>query len=105
VDFLHLLLLTLLSLTIVISIKVVGIILVSAYLIISGATAILLTQSFKKMIWISTGVGIVSSFLGLWLSNTFELPSGAVIVLVMLLFFLSALSFNYIKTKIANIRL
>ncbi|MDH4129624.1 MAG: metal ABC transporter permease, partial [Spirochaetota bacterium] len=99
IDFYHLLLLTLLSITIVISIKVVGIILVSAYLVISGATAQLLTKSLKKMMLISIIVGFISTFLGLFVSNSYELPSGAVIVLTMLFFFILALIINYLKKR------
>ncbi len=94
VDVYHFLLLTLLSMTIVISIKVVGIILVSAYLVISGSTAYLISNRIKVMIWISIVVGMLSSLVGLYLSNAYGLPSGAVIVLVMTLFFLIALGYN-----------
>ena len=80
--FLHYLLLILLALTIVISIKVVGIILVSAFLVIPGATAKLLSSSFKTMLVISAAVGTASSLIGLYASYHLEVPSGATIVLV-----------------------
>ncbi len=80
--FLHYLLLILLALTIVISIKVVGIILVSAFLVIPGATAKLLSSSFKTMLVISATIGTASSLIGLYASYHLEVPSGAAIVLV-----------------------
>jgi len=80
--FLHYLLLILIALTIVISIKVVGIILVSAFLVIPGATAKLLSSSFKTMLVISTAIGTASSLIGLYASYHLEVPSGAAIVLV-----------------------
>ncbi|MBN1592235.1 MAG: metal ABC transporter permease [Candidatus Coatesbacteria bacterium] len=80
--FLHYLLLILLAFTIVISIKVVGIILVSAFLVIPGATAKLLSASFKKMLVIATALGTTSSLIGLYASYHLDIPSGATIVLV-----------------------
>ena len=96
VDIYQLLLLTLLSLTIVISIKVVGIILVSSYLIITGATAALLTNDLKKMIFFSVLIGVTASVTGLVLSNSYNVPSGAGIVLSMVVFFLVVLGITHI---------
>ncbi len=89
--FLHYLLLILLALTIVISIKVVGIILVSAFLVIPGATAKLLSTSIKKMLIISAAIGIASSLIGLFVSYHLEIPSGATIVLVQFLTLITAM--------------
>ncbi len=89
--FLHYLLLILLALTIVISIKVVGIILVSAFLVIPGATAKLLSTSLKKMLIISVAIGIASSLIGLFVSYHLEIPSGATIVLVQFLTLITAM--------------
>ncbi|MDH5682495.1 MAG: metal ABC transporter permease, partial [Spirochaetota bacterium] len=99
VDIYQLLLLTLLSLTIVISIKVVGIILVSSYLIITGATAALITKSLKRMMLISVLIGVMASIAGLVLSNKYNVPSGAGIVLSMLVFFLVTLAVTFIIRK------
>jgi len=91
VRFLHYLLLILLALTIVISIKIVGIILVSAFLVIPGSVARLLTGNFRKMILISITAGTLSVLSGLYLSNELEMPSGATIVLVQFVIFLAAM--------------
>src|SRR5919108_4142440 len=61
---LHYGLLVLLALTIVASLKAVGIILVIAMLIGPGATAYLLTDSFERMLAIATAVALVSAALG-----------------------------------------
>ncbi len=58
---LHYGLLVLLALTIVASLKAVGIILVIAMLIGPGATAYLLTDSFERMLVIATGVALTSA--------------------------------------------
>lgn len=75
-------LLVFLALTIVVSIKAVGIIIVTAMLIAPGAIGFLLSKSFDKMMLISVIVSVVSSLLGLILSYHFDLDTSALIVLI-----------------------
>jgi len=91
VTFIHYLLITLLSLTIVLSVRIIGIILISAFLVIPGATAQILTSHFKKMIIISIIIGILSSILGLMCANYFSIPSGSSIVVVLFIIFIIVL--------------
>ncbi len=79
---LYYLLLTLIALTIILSIKIVGIILVSALLVIPAAAAFQLTYRFKSMLLLSVSLGIISGIFGLILSYYLDLASGATIVLV-----------------------
>lgn len=88
VAFLHLLLLGLMAVTIVVSIKIVGIILVSALLVIPGATGYRLTSNYKRMLLISVSVAVASSLMGLGASYYLDIPSGATIVLTATLIFL-----------------
>jgi zinc transport system permease protein len=81
VDFLNYLLLVLIAVTTVASIKLVGIILVSALLVLPAATARQLVRTYRPMLLISVLVGLISLFTGLFLSYRFDLPSGATIVL------------------------
>jgi zinc transport system permease protein len=81
VSMVYYLLVTLISLTIVISIKVVGIVLVSALLIIPSAAALQITNNFKKALVTAIIFGIASSIGGLILSYFLDTPSGATIVL------------------------
>ncbi len=90
---LHYGLLVLLSLTIVASLKAVGIILVIAMLIGPGATAYLLTDSFERMLVIATAVATVSAALGTIASFHLDGATGACIVLVQALFFILAFLF------------
>jgi manganese/iron transport system permease protein len=90
---LHYGLLVLLSLTIVASLKAVGIILVIAMLIAPGATAYLLTDSFERMLVIATAVATVSAALGTVVSFHIDGATGACIVLIQALFFAAALLF------------
>jgi zinc transport system permease protein len=80
--FLNYLLLTILAVTIVAAMKLVGIILVSAFLVIPAATGQMLARSVRGMVALSVGAALLSVVLGLWLSWLWNLPSGASIVLL-----------------------
>ena len=89
---LYLLLLCLVALSIIVLIKVIGIILVIALFTIPTAIAKQFTNKLKKLIIYSTISATVLTVAGLWLSYFFDLPSGAVIVLVLaFVFFISVL--------------
>ncbi len=90
---LHYGLLILLSLTIVGSLKAVGIILVVAMLVAPGAIAYLLTDSFGRMLAIATAVAIGSSALGTIASFHIDGATGACIVLIQAMVFLLAFLF------------
>lgn len=85
---LHLLLLALMSVTIIISARIVGVLLVSAFLILPGATAQLLTQRFAVMITLSLTVGLLTTAVGLLVSNITDWPTGSTIVLSQFLLFI-----------------
>lgn len=72
----------LLSLTVAVCIKAVGILLVNAFLVIPAATAKLLNQQFKPYLAGSIGLGALTSVVGMVTSGLFNLPSGPSIVLV-----------------------
>jgi ABC-type Mn2+/Zn2+ transport system permease subunit len=76
------LLLTLLAVTIVSAIKVVGIVLVSAFLVIPAATAQIVAPSMRAMMALSVVFALVSVVGGLWIAWIMDLPSGAAIVLL-----------------------
>ncbi|MEE4637650.1 MAG: metal ABC transporter permease [Wenzhouxiangella sp.] len=86
-------LILLLTLTIVASLETVGIILVISMLITPGATAYLLVNRLPAMMILATGIGVISSVLGLFLAYQFNLASGGAIVLVATAFFLLAFLF------------
>ncbi|HSG50009.1 MAG TPA: metal ABC transporter permease, partial [Longimicrobiales bacterium] len=58
------------------------IILVSAFLVIPAATGQAVARSLAGMLSIAVGSALVAVTAGLWLSWTWDLPSGAAIVLV-----------------------
>ncbi len=80
VKLINYIMLGLIALTIVINIRVVGIILVISLLTIPQATAGLFTSNFKKLIWYSIFFAFLSSMSGLMASHFLEIPSGASII-------------------------
>jgi len=101
---LHYGLLTLLALTIVASLKAVGIILVIAMLVAPGAIAYLLTDRFDRMLMIATAVAVGSSALGTLLSFHIDGATGACIVLVQAAVFVAAFLFAPKRGLIASAR-
>jgi ABC-type Mn2+/Zn2+ transport system permease subunit len=89
---LYVLLLSVMAVTIVLAIKVVGIILVSAMLIIPAAAAYQLTEDFRAMMAAAVLIGNVSAVVGLVLSYRLDTASGATMVLTATaVFFLTAI--------------
>ena len=76
------LLLILLSLVIVITLQIVGVILVVGLLITPAASASLLVNHFSKVILLGILFGVVSSISGLYISYYLNLPSGPAIALI-----------------------
>jgi manganese transport system permease protein len=81
VRLIHYFLMALLTMVTVASLQTVGIVLVVAMLITPAAAAYLLTERLWMMIFISAGIGVISSIIGLYLSYTYNLASGATIVI------------------------
>jgi len=82
VRFFYTLILVLSALTVVISIKVVGLILVIAMLTIPVYIAEKLSRSLFSMMFISGSIATLFTLVGLWLSYSYDLTSGASIILV-----------------------
>jgi zinc transport system permease protein len=81
-----------LAISIVISIRIVGIILVSALLVIPGATARLFAKGLISMLLLSCLTGMLSVVSGLLISYEYDIAPGASIVLASAsIFFLSLL--------------
>lgn len=87
-------LMVLIALTIVASLKSVGVILVLAMLITPGATAYLLVYRLHWMMIVGAAIGVISSITGMYLSFHFNLPSGPAIVLVAFSFFFITFLFS-----------
>ena len=81
VHFLRYLLLILISLAIVASIKLVGIILVASLLVLPAATAFQIARTYRAIVVLAVGFGLIALFSGLTVSYKYDLPSGPSIVL------------------------
>ena len=87
-------LLVVMALVIVVSLKLVGIVLVSALLVIPGATGLQLSRNYRGVLLFSVLSGLSSMALGLYLSYRADIPSGATVVMVMFALFLLALALS-----------
>ncbi len=77
------------AVTVVVSMRVVGLLLISALMIIPNATSQLLARSFRASLWLAVALGVVSSVGGVMISYVAETPSGGTIVLVAIAIFLA----------------
>ncbi|HHY39042.1 MAG TPA: metal ABC transporter permease [Clostridia bacterium] len=88
---LYYLLLTCLAVTTMVAVRVVGLILASALLVIPAATGYEVFADYRRMLWTSLVTGVVSTVGGLYISYLLDLPSGAAIVLFAACIFFVAL--------------
>jgi ABC-type Mn2+/Zn2+ transport system permease subunit len=89
---LYFLLLSCLALSVVAAIRVVGIVLVEALLVIPAAIGYQLARSYRGMLCISAVTATASAVAGLLVSYFFNVAAGATIVLVLSLLFVLALA-------------
>ncbi|WP_447978783.1 metal ABC transporter permease [Candidatus Nitrospira bockiana] len=86
------LLLTLVALTMVVSLKTVGAILVFAMVLIPASTAYQLTHSLKHMTLYAVVIGTSCAVLGVLISYAWDVPTGpAIVLLATVVFFVSVL--------------
>jgi zinc transport system permease protein len=84
----------LLSLVVGISIKAIGVLLVSAFVVIPACAARLFSFNFASYIGLSAGLGALSAVVGMVGSAWWNVPSGPSIVVTQLLIFLGAIAFS-----------
>lgn len=94
---LNTLLVLLTAITVVLTMKVVGIMLTSSLLILPAVTAFQVARGFRSSLFLASAVSLLAVFLGISLSAVLNLPSGATIVLLNFLFFIMAFLFNRIR--------
>lgn len=76
------------AVTIVLSIRLVGIVLLMSLLTVPQMTANLFTSNFVKMILLSVLIGFVGCLIGLFLSAILDVPSGVFIIFTQIVIFL-----------------
>lgn len=89
----------LLSLTVALATKAIGILLVNAFLVIPASVAKLLSTQFSRFLALSTIFGVLSSIIGILVSGLFNWASGPSIVLVQFSVFLAVTAFSKLKIR------
>ena len=92
-------LISLVALTIVMNIRLVGIILVISFLTIPPSTANLFTNDLRKMMLYSTLIGVFGSITGIYISYYLNIPSGATIIFAFVVIFAVAKIIQTIKVR------
>ncbi|MCF8262099.1 MAG: metal ABC transporter permease [Melioribacteraceae bacterium] len=91
------LLFSLVAVTSVLLIKIVGIILVIALLTIPSSISLGFSKNLKKMIFSSIAIGLVFTLLGLLISYYLNLPSGSIIIICAVLGYLIYLGIDRLR--------
>lgn len=91
---LNFMLVSVIAVIIALSIRVVGTLLIGALMVIPPVAAIRFGMGFFKTMLLSIALALTSVVIGLTASFFFSLPSGAAIVLCLLVFFIVALVIN-----------
>lgn len=86
-DRLNALLAALTAVSVVLAIRVVGVMLVSALLILPAVSALQVARSFRTALFLSVALSVLSVLLGITLSFFADLPAGATVVLTNLVVF------------------
>ncbi|MBD3810144.1 MAG: metal ABC transporter permease [Sulfuricurvum sp.] len=94
VTLLNFMLVSIIAVIIALSIRVVGTLLIGALMVIPPVAAIRFGIGFYPTTLLSMGIALVSVVIGLSASYLFSLPSGAAIVLCLLVIFIIALVIN-----------
>jgi manganese/iron transport system permease protein len=84
-------LLILIALTVVLAIQMVGTVLVVSLLVTAASTARMLTHRLSSMMLLGSLIGVFGGLIGMYCSYYFNIPAGAMIVLVNTAMFLLAL--------------
>lgn len=84
------------AITVVLAIKVVGIMLVSALLVVPAVSALQISKSFKSGMFFASFFAVLSVLIGVTASFIFDVPAGGMIVMINLSFFALAYFLNKI---------
>lgn len=90
------------AITIVFSIRMVGIMLLMSLMTLPQITINLLTSDYQKIMWGSMGLAFFGSLVGLVLSYCLNIPSGAFIILVLVLLFLAVKLGKQVSYMLSN---
>ena len=94
VDTLYVILIAMIGLAVVMLMRVVGLIMIIALLTVPAAIGAMYLKNMKHIMWLASGLSLVFTIGGLLISYTFNLSSGATIILVSGGVYLLALAFH-----------
>ena len=97
--YVNLLMTTVLTIVVAVSLQIIGLLLITAMLIIPAATSRRLANSPEQMALIATLIGIFSVILGIYLSVQVDAPSGPSIVIVSSVLFFLSIIYGFISNK------
>jgi zinc transport system permease protein len=92
------------AVTVVVSMRVVGLLLISALMIVPNATAQLVAGSFRSAIRVAVAIGAFCAVGGVTTAYYVNTPPGGTIVLMAIALFLAAASYNALHGRIAGRR-
>ena len=85
------------AVTVVLAMNVVGVMLVSALLVLPAVTALQLARGFRTAMLVSAGAALVSVTGGIFISVGLNLPSGATVVMTNFVLFLAAFAARVLR--------
>ena len=88
------------SISVIVSVRLVGVLLISSLIVIPNITAIMFGKGFKKTALISLSIAIMSVLLGILISYIMNLAPGGTIVITSVTAYLVAMTTKYFKKKI-----
>ncbi len=94
VDLLYVILVAMIGLSVVMLMRVVGLIMIIALLTVPAAIGAMYLKNMKHIMWLATGLSLIFTIGGLLISYYFNLSSGATIILVSGVFYLGALALH-----------
>lgn len=71
-----------LGLTIAVSMRMIGALLIDAFVLLPAVAATLIARSLKQIFFLSSVFGVLSGIIGLYLSFHFDIPASSMIILV-----------------------
>ena len=87
------------SITIVMSIKVMGIILLLSLITIPVVIANTLTRDYRRIAVLSSAVAVVGNIAGFLLSYEFDLPTGSCIIFILVLLLVAVKLFKMCRQR------
>jgi len=99
INFISSVFIVLIALNVVLAVKISGIVLVTAMMIFPGLISLNIVKNIAGAILLSEVVSVLSAVIGFYFSYIWDIPTGAVIILTMFVFFLLSLIYKTIAGK------